>query len=167
MTSLQPQSSNLPSEQAVSNGFRRWWTTLQCKSSELWQNLSDRNTGKIYNAAFHKTWELIRQIGTLLLLILLSILGVLVGTWLVGFYSGRKLREWLETDDPTPQKIFTKLLALLLLPFQLTTIWLDRTLKAAFGWDLHLTQLLPAADPTLLPKELSADMQPDQPPKSE
>ncbi|HIK56591.1 MAG TPA: hypothetical protein IGS37_15690 [Synechococcales cyanobacterium M55_K2018_004] len=154
MTSIQPQPANLPPEQMLADGVRRWWAKLQCTTTELWQNLSDRNTGKIYRSAFHKTWELLQQIGTLLLLLLLSLLGLLIGAWLLGFHTGREFRKWLEADSPTPQKIFAKLLAVLLLPFQILTIWLDRALKQAFGWDLKLTQLLPPADPDLLPKEL-------------
>lgn len=157
MTSIQPQLTNLLSQQPDANGVRRWWMTLQCTASDLWQNLSDRNTGKIYKNAFHKTWELLSQALTLLLLLLLSVVGILIGAWLVGFHTGRETRKWLEADNPTPRVIAAKFVSLLLLPLQLITIWLDRALKAAFGWDLKLAQMLPPVDPELMPKELAAD----------
>jgi hypothetical protein len=159
MTSLQPQSTQLPTDLSPLNGIRRWWTTLQCETSELWQNLTDRNTGKIYRSAFHKTWELISQVATILLLLLLTVVVAFCGAWLLGFQAGRQLRAWLETDNPTPKTIFAKLLSLLLLPFQVATIWLDRTFKQVFGWDLKLAELLPPADPDLLPQALTDTQQ--------
>lgn len=155
-TALQPQSTtNLPADQALTKGLNRWWTTLQCEVSDLWQNVSDRNTGKIYRSALHKTWELLRQVATILLLLLITIVVLILGAWLLGFQAGRKLREWLEAENPTPGTIVAKFFTLLLWPLQVFTRWLDRTLHRVFGWDLKLTDLLPPIDPALLPKGLT------------
>jgi len=150
MNSIQTQSPQLPTLQTIPDALQRWWTTLYCQSNELWQTVSSRDTGKIYKEALWKTWQIFTLLARLLLLLLISVLGSLIFVWLLGFQTGRGLRVWLESDQPTPMTILNKFIALFLLPFQLTTIWLDRQLKEAFGWDLKLTQLLPVPDPKLL-----------------
>jgi len=150
MHSIQTQSPQFPALQTIPEALQRWWTTLYCQSNELWQTVSSRDTGRIYKEALWKTWQIFTLLSRLLLLIGISILGGFVFVWLLGFQIGRGLRVWLESDQPTPMTILNKLLAVLLLPFQLATIWIDRQLKEAFGWDLKLTQLLPVPDPKLL-----------------
>ncbi|WP_193198586.1 hypothetical protein [Nostoc sp. MG11] len=153
MTSLQTQTSQPPTLQPLQDAWQRWWTTLSCQTNELWQTVTSRDTSKIYKEAVWKTWQIFTQFARLLLLVLLSIVGGFLFVWLLGFHTGRGFRIWLEADNPTPTTILKKFVAVLLLPFQLVTIWVDRTLKQAFGWDLKLTQLLPEPDPELLPQK--------------
>lgn len=151
MNSLQSQAPATPILQPLKDAWLRWWNTLYCQTNELWQTISSRDTGKIYKEAIWKTWQILTQLLRLLLLLAVSVLGIVLFVWLLGFHGGRGLRAWLEADSPTPARILRKLVAVFLLPFQLLTIAIDQTLKEAFGWDLKLTQLLPPLDPELLP----------------
>jgi hypothetical protein len=158
MDALQPQTSGFPTIPPLAEAVQRWWNAIHCQTEELWQTITSRDTGKIYKEATWKTGQILLMLSRLLLLIGISILGVFLFVWLVGYHSGHWLREQLEADQPTPTTVFNKLIAILLLPFQLTAIWLDRELNQAFGWDLKLTQLLPPPNPELLPSgDRSAD----------
>ena len=151
MNALEPQTSNFPTIPPPSEALQRWWNAIYCQTEELWQAITSRDTGKIYKEAIWKTGQIIILLLRLLLLIGISILGVFLFVWLLGYHAGYWFREQLEVDQPTPLTIFGKVIAILLLPFQLTAIWLDRELNQAFGWDLKLTKLLPPPEPELLP----------------
>ncbi|NJN85162.1 MAG: hypothetical protein HC881_01030 [Leptolyngbyaceae cyanobacterium SL_7_1] len=151
------QPSSFPTIPPPAEAARRWWNAIYCQTEELWQTITSRDTGKIYKEATWKTGQILILLLRLLLLIGISILGVFVFVWLLGYHSGHWLREHLEADQPTPAIILNRLIAILLLPFQLTAIWLDRELNQAFGWNLKLTDLLPPPDPNLLPPSDGAD----------
>lgn len=151
MDALQTQTSNFPTIPPPGEALQRWWNAIYCQTEELWQAITSRDTGKIYREAIWKTGQIIVLLLRLLLLIGISILGVFLFVWLLGYHTGRWFRDYLEADQPTPLTILNRAIAILLLPFQLAAIWLDRQLKEAFGWDFKLTKLLPPADPKLLP----------------
>ena len=151
MDALQTQTSRFPTLPPPGEALQRWWNAIYCQTEELWQITTSRDTGKIYKEATWKTGQIIVLLLRLLLLIGISILGVFLFVWLLGYHSGHWFRQQLEADQPTPGSMFKKLIAILLLPFQLTAIWLDRELNQAFGWNLKLAELLPLADPKLLP----------------
>ncbi len=133
-----PETKN-PLQEAV----ERWWKTIQVQTEQFQQTISKRDTGKIYREAFQRSWQLLKQSLTLISLIFLSIAGIFIGLWLIGFNAGRKLRDWLEIEEPTPSKIWLKLTDILLFPFRWTIILLDKALNKAFGWDFKLTEMLP------------------------
>lgn len=152
MTSLQTQTtSSLPTIPPPAEALRRWWNTIYCQTEELWQVTTSRDTGTIYKNALWKTWQIFLLAARLLLLLTISVLGIGLFAWLLGYHCGDWLRSHLEKDNPTPVLIFKRLVEVFLLPFQLTAIWLDQELNKAFGWDLKLTKLLPPLDPKSLP----------------
>ncbi|MEB3294574.1 MAG: hypothetical protein VKJ24_15565 [Synechococcales bacterium] len=136
----------------LKGALTRWWKTIQTQTEQFQQTIAKRDTGKIYREAFQRTWQLLKQGVTLIALFFLSIAGVVIGLLLVGFNAGRWLREWLELEEPTPNKIWLKTLDVLLAPLRWTVILLDKALKAAFGWDLKLTEKLP---PEYSPAQIS------------
>lgn len=156
MDALQTRTAGFPTIPPPAEALRRWWNAIYCQTEELWQTIISRDTGKIYREAFWKTGQIIVLLLRLLLLIGISILGVFLFVWLLGYHTGRWFRDEIETAQPTPIAILKKVLAILLLPFQLTTRWLDDQFKQAFGWNLNLTKLLPPIDPTLLPSDNQA-----------
>jgi hypothetical protein len=136
MNAIQQQPSS-PVPVATSNPIASWGKSLYCTKTELVQNLSSQETGKIYRAAWSKTAKIFKQISRLLMLIGLSIVGFFVGLWLLCFYQGFKLRQDLEVDEPTPQNIVWKLLSVLILdPVERFIKWLKASLKKEFNWDL-------------------------------
>jgi hypothetical protein len=116
---------------------------IRYQASELWQTLSDQDTGAIYQKAVHKTWQLLKQLSRVVLLLLLFVTAVVVWVWSVGFQSGSGFRIWLQ-KNPEPSALAAKAIELLLYPFKVASIWLEKQTKELFGWDLKLTELLPA-----------------------
>ena len=116
---------------------------IRYQATEFWQTLSDQDTGAIYQKAAHKTWELLKQLSRLLLLLLLFVTAVVVWVWSVGFQSGTGFRIWLE-KNPEPDQLAAKSIEILLFPFKVASLWLEEQAKVLLGWDLKLTNLLPA-----------------------
>lgn len=121
----------------------RWWKTVNVQTEQFQQIVTKRDTGKIYREALQRSWQLFKQSLTLISLVFLSIAGILIGLWLIGFNSGRKLRDWLEIEEPTPNKIGLKITDFVLFPFRWSIILLDKALNQAFGWEFKLTEMLP------------------------
>jgi hypothetical protein len=115
---------------------------IHYQASELWQNLVDQDTGAIYQKALHKTVQLFKQLSRFLLLLLLLVTAVVVWVWSVGFQSGSGFRIWLK-EHPDPSALALKTVEVLLYPFRVASIWLEKQAKELFGWDLKLTELLP------------------------
>ena len=116
---------------------------IRYQATEFWQTLSDQDTGAIYQKAGHKTWELLKQLSRLLLLLLLFVTAVIVWVWSVGFQSGTGFRIWLEQNSE-PDKLAAKSIEVLLFPFKVASLWLETQAKVLLGWDLKLTNLMPA-----------------------
>jgi hypothetical protein len=125
---------------------------IQYQTIELWQNLSDADTGKIYQKALLKSWQLLQQIGRLLFLLFLLVAAICIWVWSVGFQSGRLFRQWLNVEEPTPQDIVLKFSDTLLLPLKVGIVWLEAEIKKAFDWDLNLSALMPATKDKSLPE---------------
>jgi hypothetical protein len=124
MNTIQTQTSSLPAIPPPAEALQRWWNTIYCHTEELWQVTTNRDTGKIYKNALWKTWQIIVLAVRLLLLITISVLGIGIFVWLLGYHSGNWLREHLEADNPTPAMIVQGLWQALLFPFQYAAIWL-------------------------------------------
>jgi hypothetical protein len=136
MTAIQHQPSG-SAPMVKPNPIANWWMTLKCQKAEVFQNIGDKETGKIYRIAWWKTKQILGQVFRLLMLIGLTIIGIFVGLWLICFNQGLKLRQELEVDEPTPQNILWKLAMVLFIePCQRFFTWLKDGLKREFGWDL-------------------------------
>jgi hypothetical protein len=142
MNPLQSQATP-PTNSPVQAALGRWWKTIQVQTEQFQQTVTKRDTGKIYRDALQRSWQLFKQSLTLISLVFLSIAGIFIGLWLIGFNSGRKLRDWLEIEEPTPSKIGLKITDFLLFPFRWSIILLDKALNQAFGWEFKLTAMLP------------------------
>jgi ATP-dependent exoDNAse (exonuclease V) beta subunit len=82
-------------------------------ASELKQNLSAPDTGKIYLRAIVKTWQLIQQLARLIFLLALLFIAFVIWVWNLGFKSGHKLRKQLETEQTSPQSLLQQAINLL------------------------------------------------------
>jgi hypothetical protein len=142
MNPIQSQPTTAPI-QPIQAAFGRWWKTIQVQTEQFQQTVSKRDTGKIYRDAFQRSWQLFKQSLTLISLVFLSIVGIFIGLWLIGFNAGRQFRDWLEIEEPTPNKIWLKTTDIILFPFRWSIILLDKALNQAFGWDFKLTEMLP------------------------
>lgn len=142
MNPLQSQTTPIATS-PVQAALGRWWKTVQVQTEQFQQTLTKRDTGKIYRDAFQRSWQLFKQSLTLISLVFLSIAGIFIGLWLTGFNAGRKLRDWLEIEEPTPSKIGLKMTDFVLFPFRWSIILLDKALNQAFGWEFKLTEMLP------------------------
>jgi hypothetical protein len=142
MNPIQSQATP-PAPSPVQAALGRWWKTIQVQTEQFQQTLTKRDTGKIYRDALQRSWQLFKQSLTLISLVFLSIAGIFIGLWLIGFNAGRKLRDWLEIEEPTPSKIGLKITDFILFPFRWSIILLDKALNQAFGWEFKLTDMLP------------------------
>lgn len=142
MNPLQSQPT-LITKNPIQAAFGRWWKTLQVQTEKFQQTVTKRDTGKIYRDAIQRSWQLFKQSLTLVSLVFLSIAGIFIGLWLIGFNAGRNLRDWIEIEEPTPSKIGSKITDILLFPFRWSIILLDKALSQAFGWEFKLTERLP------------------------
>ncbi len=142
MNPLQSQATP-PATSPVQAALGRWWKTIQVQSEQFQQTVTKQDTGKIYRDALQRSWQLFKQSLTLISLVFLSIAGIFIGLWLIGFNAGRKLRDWLEIEEPTPSKIGLKITDFILFPFRWSIILLDKALNQAFGWEFKLTAMLP------------------------
>jgi hypothetical protein len=142
MNPLQSQATP-PTTSPVQAALGRWWKTIQVQTEQFQQTLTKRDTGKIYRDALQRSWQLFKQSLTLISLVFLSIAGIFIGLWLIGFNAGRKLRDWLEIEEPTPSKIGLKITDFVLFPFRWSIILLDKALNQAFGWEFKLIEMLP------------------------
>jgi hypothetical protein len=116
---------------------------IQYQASELWQTLTDQDTGAVYQKALQKTLHLFKQLSRFLLLLLLLVTAIVVWVWSIGFQGGSGFRIWLK-ENPEPSALAIKAVEIFLLPFKVASIWLEEQAKELFGWDLKLTELLPA-----------------------
>jgi hypothetical protein len=146
MTSVQPKpsGSDFPTIPPLAEAGDRWWNTISCQTEELWQAVTSRDTGKIYKEAFWKTGQILFLIGRLLLLLILSGLGIFLFAWLLGYHSGVWARKQIDKTTPTPLAVLKKVWMILLTPWRLVAIQIDKILHEAFGWDLKLARLFPA-----------------------
>jgi hypothetical protein len=142
MNPIQSQATP-PTTSPVQAALGRWWKTIQVQTEQFQQTVTKRDTGKIYRDALQRSWQLFKQSLTLISLVFLSIAGIFIGLWLIGFNAGRKLRDWLEIEEPTPSKIGLKITDFILFPFRWSIILLDKALNQAFGWEFKLTDMLP------------------------
>jgi hypothetical protein len=109
---------------------------IQYQATALWQNLCDRDTGFAYKQALEKTWELLTQLIQLLFLSVLVIVAFVVWVWSLGFQSGRGFRNWMESENPSIEKLTSEIVKALLTPVKWFTNWVKSQLKQQLGVDV-------------------------------
>jgi hypothetical protein len=121
---------------------------IQHQFTLLSQTLFAQDTGVTYKQAAVKTWEVLKQTALLIYLLALLVVVVLVWLWSTGFRKGYCFRKWLETEQPTLERLLLEAGKLLLKPFELVADWSQSQVKELLG--IEVKALAPAADPKAL-----------------
>jgi hypothetical protein len=121
--------------------------SLRSEVQKVWDTVTDPETTTAYQAAGEKTWLLTKQLSKLVLLLTLFVTAIALWLWMVSFQSGRSLRHWLETEQPSLPQILTKAGELLIAPVKPVLGWIQAQIKTQLGVDINF---LPPADITLL-----------------
>jgi len=121
--------------------------SLRSQVEKIWDTLSDPETTTAYQAAGEKTWQLTKQLSKLAFVLSLFVTAIALWLWVVSFQSGRSLRHWLETEQPTLPQILTKMGEFLIAPVKPALGWVQSQLKQQVGVEINF---LPNADLKLL-----------------
>jgi hypothetical protein len=122
---------------------------IQNQATELWQNLSDKETALTLKKGLEKFWELVQQTLQLLFFLVLLVVALVIWFWSVGYQSGRAFRTWMETDVKSPDDFVTRLVNLILKPLEVLPDWAKSQIKELLGIDLKA--LPPAKNQNILP----------------
>lgn len=114
---------------------------IKAAAWNFWYTLSNAETIAVYQFAIAKTWELLKRAAQLVLLVFLFAVTVAVWLWAVSFQSGRSLRVWLETKNPTVPDILTAAKNLSSQTFRSVWNWMQSQLKNQFGIEIKLPTL--------------------------
>ncbi|MGA7936808.1 MAG: hypothetical protein WCA35_24845 [Kovacikia sp.] len=104
----------------------------------FWYTLSNSETKTVYQLAFAKTWELLKQAVRLLVMLALLLATIAIWLWTVSFQSGRSLRVWLETKNPTLPEILSAGQQLILGTLKTILNWTQTQLKTQYGLEIKL-----------------------------
>jgi hypothetical protein len=80
---------------------------IKAAAWNFWYTLSNAETIATYRFAIAKTWQLLKQAAQLAVLLFLFGVTAAIWVWAVSFQSGRSLRVWLETEQPTVPEILS------------------------------------------------------------
>ncbi len=127
---------------------------IQYQVAQLWQNLSEPDTGNIYQQAIAKTGELIQQFARLLFLCVLVVVALVISIWSLGFQSGRGLRMWMESENVAPLELTAVIAQGIWTPIGSIANWAQLQIKQLLGIDVtvflpsdtNTPAALPAAD---------------------
>ncbi|QZZ20617.1 hypothetical protein J5X98_25880 [Leptothermofonsia sichuanensis E412] len=111
---------------------------IKAAAWNFWYTLSDSETKTIYQLALSKTWELLKQVVRLVVLLTLLLGTVAVWLWSVSFQGGRSLRAWLETKNPTLPEILSAGQALISGVLRTILKWIQTQLKNQYGLEIKL-----------------------------
>ncbi|XHX79872.1 MAG: hypothetical protein RBJ76_08090 [Stenomitos frigidus ULC029] len=104
----------------------------------FWYTLSSPETTTVYQLTIAKTWQLLKQVVQLVVLLALFLVMVAVWLWAVSFQSGRSLRVWLEIEQPTLPEMLSEGQQLIWGVFKSTLNWMQTQLKTQYGLELKL-----------------------------
>jgi hypothetical protein len=107
----------------------------------FWYTLSNAETVAVYRIAIAKTWELLKRAAQLVLLLSLFVTTIAIWLWAVSFQSGRSLRVWLETKNPTFPEVLSAGKKLFLQVFHSVWNGVRSQLKNQFGIEIKLPAL--------------------------
>jgi hypothetical protein len=122
---------------------------IQNQATELWQNLSDKETALTLKKGLEKFWEIIQQTAQLLFFLVLLVVAFVIWFWSVGYQSGRAFRTWMETDVKSPDDLVTQLVNMVLKPLAVLPDWAKSQIQQLLGIDLKA--LPPAKTQSILP----------------
>lgn len=122
---------------------------IQNQATELWQNLSDKETALTLKKGLEKFWEIIQQTAQLLFFLVLLVVAFVIWFWSVGYQSGRAFRTWMETDVKSPDDLVTQLINMVLKPLEVLPDWAKSQIQQLLGIDLKA--LPPAKTQSILP----------------
>jgi len=111
---------------------------IKAAAWNFWYTLSNAETLAVYRFAIAKTWELLKRAVQLVLLLFLFATTIAVWLWSVSFQSGRSLRVWLETKNPTVPEILTAAKNLFSQMLRSIWNWMQSRIKQQFGIEIKL-----------------------------
>ncbi|MBD2034102.1 hypothetical protein H6F76_03440 [Leptolyngbya sp. FACHB-321] len=111
---------------------------MKAAAWNFWYTLSSPETTTVYQLTIAKTWQLLKQVVQLVVLLALFLAMVAVWLWAVSFQSGRSFRVWLETEQPTIPELLSKGQQLIWGVFKPTLNWMQTQLKTQYGLEIKL-----------------------------
>jgi hypothetical protein len=111
---------------------------MKAAAWNFWYTLSSPETTTVYQLTIAKTWQLLKQVVQLVVLLALFLAMVAVWLWAVSFQSGRSFRVWLETEQPTIPEMLSKGQQLIWRAFKPTLNWMQTQLKTQYGLEIKL-----------------------------
>jgi hypothetical protein len=103
---------------------------------QLWATLSEKDTVVVYQQAAGKTWELIKQVFTVIFFLFSLVIALIIWAWGIAFQSGLNFRNWLEVKQPTLGEIVSALLIYLAWSFKHAYEWAASFIKKYLGWEI-------------------------------
>ena len=141
---------------------------IQNQATELWQNLSDKDTALTLKKGLEKLWELVQQTLQLFFFIILLGVALVIWFWSVGYQSGRAFRTWTETGVASPDDLVTQVVNALLKPLQVLPDWAKSKIQELLGIEFKAlpstkTQnILPIPTNTSLPVDVKSEVVSDE-----
>ena len=111
---------------------------MKAAAWNFWYTLSSSETTTVYQLTIAKTWQLLKQVVQLVVLLALFLAMVAVWLWAVSFQSGRSFRVWLETEQPTFPELLSEGQQLIWRVFKPTLNWMQTQLKTQYGLEIKL-----------------------------
>lgn len=137
---------------------------IQNQATELWQNLSDKETALTLKKGLEKFWELVQQTLQLIFFLVLLVVALLIWFWSVGYQSGRAFRTWMETGVKSPDDLVTQLVNLALKPLGVLPDWAKSKIQELLGIELKALppakaqNILPTTKNTSLPLDIKSEV---------
>lgn len=109
---------------------------IQYQANLLWDNISSEDTIKIYQQALVKTWNLLKETAILLMMLFLVLVVFVLWVWHIGFTSGWKFRQWMESPKQEPEKLLENIIDSLANSFAKVFIWVKDFAENKLGLEL-------------------------------
>lgn len=106
---------------------------IQYQAAQLCDTLFAPDTALTYKEATLKSGEILKQTARLIFMLGLLFVVFVVWVWSVGFQSGQGFRGWLETEQPTLERLLQEAAKILLKPFELVAEWSQSQVKELLG----------------------------------
>jgi hypothetical protein len=112
--------------------------SVQRKANDLWTTFVEEDTGTVYQQAATKTWELLKQMISLLFFLWVLLVALIIWIWGIGFRSGLQFRTWLEVKQPKLDEILSALLKnFFVWPFEQAFAWASAFVKKYLDWEIE------------------------------
>ena len=114
---------------------------IKYQTHVLWEDLSSKDTIKAYQKACVKTWNLLKETATLILMLLMLLVVFVVWLWNLGFRSGWGLAKWMDSENPEPQELVSAVIKSLKSSFTVVFNQVKDLVKENLGLDLSPVNL--------------------------